>query len=698
MATQYDNYGGFLVPGSTGSGSSGGGIGGGGGGATGTTGKELQNLADVTLDNPADGIISMNKPEPVSVATPTVPTPSVISTDQTRQQLQNELAGMESDLKKIQATYLSEQAKKAEAAKSAAVTDKMNEKPLQITLSDAERKNLFGNDVTGMTQTPDGRWTMDQSYYNERMGISTAPGVLTPVPTLMETDPEYNNLKTQLDKLGTDIDDANNSLIQSIKDMTASAVASQETANKAFEGGTFTAGIVSGRARYAPEIQGAIQASAVASGIQRVNDLKQKGNQLIAEAMQARNEQQFKVLSKKMDEYRANKKEMRDQLIETQKLAMDMDKNAREAAKMAREEQQAQLEMIAPSLSESLRGITDPEEQSQFIVDYANRIGIDPAKLDSFMIKYKNDADKEIRSSLGELATNYPDSGVTMNDILDADFGTVLDKVMNSRSYQLGNELTKAKINESLAAAAKAWKSANGQDELLSGLDYWAEQMATTGALPAGAPAEIKANVGLVQALAKQVELPGGTVVDATTGFKKKLAAKTEDAFSAGNAILGQLPELRDALKQIYTFPAGGAIKGAAGLVGLKSVAQERFDTIVSNLTSQLALARSGQAVSESEYQRLLNLLPKTGTWKGYNVERLYNFENGLRAELTSRLNANGARINGVDTRPDTAVKAEDGQFVQPGQMLVRELETGNVGIIPADEYDEETYRLLIEK
>lgn len=198
-----------------------------------------------------------------------------------------------------------------------------------------------------------------------------------------ETEDDGNaDLIKRMNDLSTRVDERTKTSIDRIKKMTESAVASQREANRALEGATFMAGIRSGRSRYATELQEQIMHQQVSAGVSKITDLQLKGEQLIAEAEQARDDADFKILDRLMTEYQDNKKRIFDETIRTQELAMNLEKAADEkkkvaleTAKLAREESMANAEVFAQQVMEDIADMT-PEEQNVYINNTAKESGL----------------------------------------------------------------------------------------------------------------------------------------------------------------------------------------------------------------------------------------------------------------------------------------------------------------------------------
>lgn len=104
----------------------------------------------------------------------------------------------------------------------------------------------------------------------------------------------------QLDSYGRNMDARTNNLISGINTDYSGLYSDQQANNKAYEAGTETEGLVSGRARYAAPIQSGIEANAANVGVAALNDITAKKNRAILEAKTAQDDKQYSLLNQKI--------------------------------------------------------------------------------------------------------------------------------------------------------------------------------------------------------------------------------------------------------------------------------------------------------------------------------------------------------------------------------------------------------------
>jgi len=196
---------------------------------------------------------------------------------------------------------------------------------------------------------------------------------------------EINQIGSQLKELAVQMDARASAQIDSVIKEYESLAKRQEVANAAYEGGTSTAGLVSGRSRYAPEIQAGVQSAAVASGIQALTDLQMKKQKLIMEIEQARDAQQYKALTDRVQELKSLQKEERQ-------AAQDMKDNFYKEQTYMRENAKYVGQTLAPQLVSSLTG--DPATDNTILQSVAEQNGVSVAALASAVDQYKQDLKK----------------------------------------------------------------------------------------------------------------------------------------------------------------------------------------------------------------------------------------------------------------------------------------------------------------
>ena len=215
----------------------------------------------------------------------------------------------------------------------------------------------------------------------------------------MQREADMAAVSQELSRVQQSMDARTAVSIENIKQEYAQLTAEQEVANKTYEAGTTTAGLVSGRSQYAPEIQQGIIKGAVDQGIAKLSEIQAKKAQLINEAEAARDERNYKLLTAKMDALRSNAKEERE-------YAFKFEQNVREAAKEQREAQKENVanesqvgDILAATAIGQLTG--NAAQDDMLISQFAQAEGINPLVLAASINKYKAQEAKDLKSSLG---------------------------------------------------------------------------------------------------------------------------------------------------------------------------------------------------------------------------------------------------------------------------------------------------------
>lgn len=531
-----------------------------------------------------------------------------------------------------------------------------------------------------------------QSLYGSAPGTKTNQTLVAPNynDAVAALDTDLKNALDTLKKIYDGSDPLEQRLINDIHEQYAARRQRMEQTNRALVSGLTTAGIRSGRARYATELQDSLLSAEERAGIMRLSELDSQERSDISKAQQAYRAgklQEFNTRMELVEKTRSAKSELLQKQFENsmslEKRAIERSQEARAERKDAREEVRQLIEDVAAGANSKLVGMSD-EERVSYIQDLADSYGIDPDLLASGIQKYNDERNKSVRDAIINLAQDFPDAGITDADLSGNNIENVIKLVSQSPTWERKTAKERAEINKLLAEAAKAQREASGMmDE--STVAYFAEQLATTGKLPPGAP---KGSQGVINELAKMIaaeRVSGGAIVDKTTGIKKDLGAAKETALGAAYGILQSIPELKQLLGSVYTYPGAGVAKGTARLFGLKSTESEAFDNLVENITSLFALSRSGVAVSEQEWQRLRKLLPSENSLNTYNLTDLNQFEDAFKTLVKSNLENDNATLKGVDFTTNSEISSLRRQASLKGEVLVRDAE-GNYVFVTEDD------------
>ena len=195
---------------------------------------------------------------------------------------------------------------------------------------------------------------------------TATPSTTTTTPGSTPTTPnEVDKYKVEAKTIADDIETAHNDFIKKMNDATAGKLTADEqsqvdlinkqfetlkqqqlVANQNYEAGTTQLGIVSGRQRYAPEVQLGIINSAISAGISKVTEITNKQQQAVIAYKQAVQDKNYKLaetLWKEANEYNsAKQKTLTDIYDKTTAFEKDIRDNKQ---KMAQENLQNIMEM-----------------------------------------------------------------------------------------------------------------------------------------------------------------------------------------------------------------------------------------------------------------------------------------------------------------------------------------------------------------
>lgn len=223
---------------------------------------------------------------------------------------------------------------------------------------------------------------------------------------------EINNINNIFAGFQSTMDQNTQNLINSITQNYANRIAEQNRANQALIGSTNVSGIVSGRSRYAQEVQAGILSAEETAGIQRIASLESEKATLISQAQQAADEKKMNLLFKKMEEVNNIRKQQQDaiadlhrQAIDFEKLALDKAKEARQVIKDDIANMEDLADNIAGALSDRLTG--DKKLDEKVYEEYANEYGVTPDYLKTAVGKYKNSMTPAAMKEFEYMKKNY---------------------------------------------------------------------------------------------------------------------------------------------------------------------------------------------------------------------------------------------------------------------------------------------------
>lgn len=493
--------------------------------------------------------------------------------------------------------------------------------------------------------------------------IDNLPSTLPIAPTPSKTEAQIG-LDDSMKKMQGfyDAAEANTkALIDSITKEYEGYIKQQEVQNKAYEGGVTREGLVSGRSRYAPIIESGIVQAAVSQGISKLADLVNKKNSLILQAQNARDEKQYQILGNIMTQYRQTVKDEKEASRQVKEDYYKAQEEARASAKADREAATYTLDNSAAAVAKTVVGMS-PEEADAYYTSVAKKIGTDPLSLKNAVIAYGQKTEQATQGTILDLASKYPDAGITNTDVSGGDIFSVMNKVTQSASYARATALERAKIDAELASAAKS-RASISQDSNLSAIQAYAETWATTGNKPTGIPAHL---IGPAQAYAKEVakDLPTGTMIDAKTGFalpSGRIPATMAEKAGFTVQAMSALERMRSLIesKSFTVGPGGRFISNAGKLSNLTSAERTEFEGLRDMLVASLVQSISGVAVNEAEYKRLTKLVPNSDEWQKYTLTKFDSLLDSVKSVTKARTGLYGATIKDVNLQPTWEIEKE---------------------------------------
>lgn len=249
--------------------------------------------------------------------------------------------------------------------------------------------------------------------------------------------------------------------------------------------------------------------------------------------------------------------------------------------------------------------------------------------------------------------------------------------LLDRQSQQLDAEYKRAQINKIRQEAVA--EAAGGDTEDLAA---YASQYADTGKLPS--PSELKLaglSVGQVTSFAKQMPKTNGALLSSNTGAKlSSLSPAQEDGMLALYDITQktqQLKELDDARFKGLTSATLGKVFGSAD--------QQRYIDLRGEIVDLLARARTGAALTAQEEKFYTDQLPGRVGQVGFGIfgvntqKRIDNFESKINGTLKTKLNGQGAAIQGYSKVKVGGVDRTVGEIIDIGGQQYRVLSDGTL-------------------
>lgn len=240
---------------------------------------------------------------------------------------------------------------------------------------------------------------------------------------LSEQQPEYRieqanqNLDSQLqdeiikplDAIRSQMNQANQALIQSIQTQYATRKTQMEQANKQSLETLRVLGFKSGRAEYAPEIQTSILSSEERQGIQRLAELDSEEKSLIAQAQLAASKQDYEMLTKKMDLVQKARKDQVDQVNKLRELAIEEEKNAAAKIKASQDAQKQQIETLEKGRTAYAKALVNSPyaDDPDFVAHIADLYGDSPELLMGEVNALAQDAKRKDAQLIGTDMRDY---------------------------------------------------------------------------------------------------------------------------------------------------------------------------------------------------------------------------------------------------------------------------------------------------
>ena len=310
---------------------------------------------------------------------------------------------------------------------------------------------------------------------------------------------------------------------------------------------------------------------------------------------------------------------------------------------------QAQLELIQPTLTkeEKIRA----EALARKNKDEANALAA------------KMDKEKDINSTLITWQGKYRDAGITLQDTLES----ANEKIKNSSVYKTEIASLSSDVAYKNAQTRKIQKEldSSGLDVSASDLMAYAQQYASTGAIPTGLP---KGTFGMVARAAMEMPKANGTIVNKITGVADSKTPSTEQQdYSRLVNIKNNIVRL----KELDDKRIGGIIAGTLGKV-FGSAAQSEYLSVRKAIVDDMQRMQSGAALTPTETAFYEDYLPGRTSESLFlgqdSAKKIVNFENVITNRLNERLDANNLSIVGYSTVEINGQKYKVGDIVTNSQ------------------------------
>lgn len=220
-----------------------------------------------------------------------------------------------------------------------------------------------------------------------------------------------DNATTELNSYKTGLDNQTQTMIDQITQKYAQRIADQTKINNGYLGSTRVAGIMSGRDRYASELNDQILSNEETAGLQRIRDLESERESLIAQAKQARDEKSRTATVDLANKIEQNAKERKTAISELYKQSLDFQKLSLDKAKESRQQVADNItnskniaDNIAGSLVDQFDNLKlDKAGQDKMIEEYANSYGVTP----DFIVNAIKDFRRQQTTALPAIIQEY---------------------------------------------------------------------------------------------------------------------------------------------------------------------------------------------------------------------------------------------------------------------------------------------------
>lgn len=212
---------------------------------------------------------------------------------------------------------------------------------------------------------------------------------------------DIDDYEAGVEEIQAHLDASYRMLVQHTKKVYEDRAREMEKANQRQLDTKTTIGIRTGRSRYAPVVQEGILQQEEIEGIQRITTLNNKLNLVLAQAADAKAQNDLKLFNASYDRIAEIKKEAQETIVklyeqanEELELQQKAEKEARLADKEALDLMIKKADQAAPAIAVSVGELATPEEQAEFLNLMAERLGITPEYLYGSVVEASDEATK----------------------------------------------------------------------------------------------------------------------------------------------------------------------------------------------------------------------------------------------------------------------------------------------------------------